>query len=255
MKSILIKKIAVVFLCVAIQTPQNSYAEPSEKYIGSATTQIAWVWTPDYARRFGLPGNTSQLGEGAIKAIGLRVSRVEAIGQMVRYFCSVELITDGTQQFLFHDMPSHSNQPYENADLRPGSFTDDVDKKVANKARLEGRTLPAYLGYTQVEDIKQSMRYMSAQYRLYRKDYLPGLQYASFNTGCLNEFLHDGTHPVLFVAHASYLKKGWIYDDPSTYRIVIPNALLIGLRNDLKNAIETNAEYVREFDKNYRKKK
>ncbi len=256
MKRRLLASLALIALVLSIQHSRNVLAEPSAKHVGSETTKIAWVWSPEYAKRFNLPESESQLKDGPIKAIGLRVSRVEAVGQLVkyRYWCSIELITDGTQDFYFHDMLSYTNQLYGAEDLLAGSITPGADLKVASKAMLYGRVLPAYLGYTQLEDKKKGRRYMSAQYRLFRKEYLYGLQYASFNTGCMKEFLQDESRPALHVAHVSYKSKGEIFDDPNSYRIELPSALFNGLRGDLEAAIEANTEYVKALNKMLRNK-
>jgi hypothetical protein len=251
-----IAPLTLIALASATQYPACAQAEPLARHVGSETTKIAWVWSPEYAKRFNLPENESELKDGPIKAIGLRVSRVEAVGRLVRYsyLCSIELITDGTQDFYFHDVSSYTTQPYGLEYLLPGNITLGADSKVLSVARMHGRVLPAYLGYTQLEDRKKGRRYMSAQYRLFRKEYLYGLQYASFNTGCMKEFLRDESRPVLHVAHASYREKGWIYDDPKSYRIELPSALFHGLRGDLEQAIKVNLENVKALNKKIRNK-
>lgn len=249
----LVSKLAAIVLACVMQSAPGVRAESMTKVVASETTKIVWVWTPEYARRFDLPEGESKLKEGAIKAIGLRISRVETVKQPVRYWCSVELITDGTQDFYFHGMPSHSNQPYENVDLMPGLISLNADEKVANKARLEGRELPAYLRFMHAE--KKKDRFISTQYRLFRKEYLWGLQYISLSTGCFYELPQDGFRHVLFIAHANYQGKGWVHEDPKSYRIEIPDVLLHTMKSDLENAIKTNTKYVKSLDKRSRKAK
>lgn len=243
---------AVAVLACVVQYPQEVRAEPPVRAVDSETTKIAWVWTPDYARRFGLPESESKLKEGAVKAIGLRVSRVEAVGQLVRYWCSIELIADGTQNYLFYGVRSHSNQLYENVDLKPGLITLNEDSKTGRKARLEDHGLPAYLGFIHAD--RKKGRYISTRYRLFRKDFLDGLQYISLSTGCMYEFPRNGFQLVLFVAHADYRGSQRIYEDPKNFRIEIPNSLVNRMQGELMNANTTNTEYVKVFDKQYKSK-
>lgn len=139
-------------------------------------------------------------------------------------------------------------------DLIPGLISlNDEDARRAIKERLEGGGFPAYLGF--MHEDKKKGRYLSTRYRLFRKGFLAGLQYASFKTGCTYDFPQHGFKLVLFVAHADYQEKRRIYEEPNSYRIEIPNGLVTHMQADLTKANATNAEYVKFFDNQYKSRK
>ena len=105
---------SAIDLTLPIYQKQKLHPELSDPVLGDQVQIVEWAWSPQYAKRFGLPVQPDGLKDGALWLIGVKVQRIQS-QQWQRYTCNIvglmdnklPILTPPGEMYMVH--PSHTS--------------------------------------------------------------------------------------------------------------------------------------------------
>ena len=90
---------SVVDMTLPIHRQKKLHPELSDPVLGDQAQIVEWAWSPQYAKRFGLPVQPDGLKDGALWLIGIKVQRIQN-QQWQRYTCNIVGLMDNKLPIL-----------------------------------------------------------------------------------------------------------------------------------------------------------
>lgn len=84
---------SAIDLTLPIHQQKKLHPELSDPVLGDQAQIVEWAWTPQYAKRFGLPVQSDGLKDGPLWLIGVKVQRIQ-YRQWQRYTCNIVGLMD-----------------------------------------------------------------------------------------------------------------------------------------------------------------
>lgn len=92
-------KSSVIDLTLPIHQQKKLHPELSDPVLSDQEQIVEWAWSPQYAKRFGLPVQPDGLPDGGLWLVGVKVQRVQN-QQWQRYTCNIVGVMDNKLPIL-----------------------------------------------------------------------------------------------------------------------------------------------------------
>ncbi|MFA6971698.1 MAG: hypothetical protein WC208_09895 [Gallionella sp.] len=90
---------SVIDMTLPIHRQKKLHPELSDPVLGDQAQIVEWAWSPQYAKRFGLPVQPDGLKDGGLWLIGVKVQRIQN-QQWQRYTCNIVGLMDNKLPIL-----------------------------------------------------------------------------------------------------------------------------------------------------------
>jgi hypothetical protein len=231
MRAILLSVVLMVFFSNVVPSAADKrklHPELFDPVLGDRAAVIEWAWSPQYAKRFGLPVQKDGLKDGPLWLLGIKIQR-QQFRDFQSYRCSIlglienrtPILTPPGDMFLDHP----SNQWIGGFPGKP---------KEADMAYcVKGEALREYVpvqsawwkpGKKRPEPTKPASG-ITINYLYYYRSYLPDLAFFELNGGCAyfkdpNTFRNEISFPVPEKGRKPYAFS------PKAMKFVIPDDLM-----------------------------
>ena len=163
------------------------HPELSDPVLGDRAAVVEWAWSPQYAKRFGIPAQNDGLKDGALWLIGVKVQR-EQFKDYQSYKCSIVGIFDNKTPIVTPPGDMYVRHPSDNS---VGGFPGQVlgaDSAFANKERGMQTYTPLQaawwkLGKMKPEPVKPKSN-ITIHYNLFHRYFVPDLAFFELDGGC-----------------------------------------------------------------------
>ncbi len=164
-----------------VQRQKKRHPEISDPVLGERAAVVEWAWSPQYARRFGLPAQPDGLKDGPLWLVGVKVQRLQA-GERQTYHCRIAGLIDNRLAILWPPGEQYMIHPgYQWAGGLPG-------KHGVSPALTEGgEYTPAQSAKhkTPKNEAERTKGYgITTPYLLFYRSYLDNLAYFELDAGC-----------------------------------------------------------------------
>ena len=104
---------SVIDMTLPIHQQKKLHPELSDPVLGDQAQIVEWAWSPQYAKRFGLPVQQDGLKDGGLWLVGIKVLRIQDGGYQ-RYACriiglidnKIHMLTPPGERFMRHPTES-----------------------------------------------------------------------------------------------------------------------------------------------------
>lgn len=192
---------AVVTLPVAFSTPpakldpvaaENGPKAPSKKLhpelsdpvLGDRAALVEWAWSPQYAKRFGLPVQADGLRDGPLWLVGIKILRTQSGAKDFQsYQCRLAGLIDNKAPMIMPPGENHIRHPsYHWLGGMPGHTFKDA-KALSLKEFTPAQTTWYKRPRNKLEQ-ERPERSITVDYLLFYRRYTPDLAYFELETGC-----------------------------------------------------------------------
>lgn len=164
------------------------HPELFDPVLGDQAQITEWAWSPQYAKRFGLPMQPDGLKDGGLWLIGVKVQRIQN-QQWQRYTCNIvglmdnklPILTPPGEMYMVH--PSYmSSMPPGRAQVGSADLKNQVQRE-AIQAFTPAQTTWYKKPKNELEQIRPE-RSITLSYLSYFRQLQDGLAYFEINGGC-----------------------------------------------------------------------
>ncbi len=203
-----------------VQRQKKRHPEISDPVLGERAAVVEWAWSPQYARRFGLPAQPDGLKDGPLWLVGVKVLRLQA-GERQTYHCRIAGLIDNRLPIIWPPGEQYMIHPgYQWAGGLPGDWVEahDYGKPLVGKEYTPGQAT-WFKAPKNDRQARLPEDGMGTPYLLYYKRYLPELAYFELDGGCayFNDpelFRNQIRFPAAKEARASFQPSAATFDLP-----------------------------------------
>ncbi len=163
------------------------HSEFSDPVLGDRAAIVEWAWSPQYAKRFGLPVQNDGLKDGALWLIGVKVER-EQFRDFQTYKCSMLGVIDNKTPILTPPGDRYVRHPSDNS---VGGFPGQIlgaDSAFANKETGMQTYTPLQAAWWKPGKMKpeptKPKSNIGIHYNLFHRYFLPDLAFFELEGGC-----------------------------------------------------------------------
>jgi hypothetical protein len=126
---------SAIDLTLPIHQQKKLHPELSDPVLGDQAQIVEWAWSPQYAKRFGLPVQSEGLKDGALWLVGVKVQRVQ-YQQWQRYTCNIIGVMDNKLPIITPPGEVYMIYPTHISDMPGKALVGSADLK--NQVEHEG---------------------------------------------------------------------------------------------------------------------
>jgi hypothetical protein len=230
MKTIIVS-ILVVMLCateVYAVGKKKLFPKFSDPVLGDRAAVIEWAWSPQYAKRFGLPVQKDGLSDGPLWLVGIKIQRLQ-YKEHQRYRCSIlglmknntPILTPPGDIFLDHPFnvwiggfpgqPRGADAPFV---VKAGGLREYTPGQSAWRKTAKGKSEPT-----------KPASGITVHYLYYYRYYLPDLAFFELDGGCAYFKDPDGFRNVISFAVPEKRRRPYSFS-PNAMKFNIPDDLI-----------------------------
>lgn len=159
------------------------FPEIADPVLGDQAAIAEWAWSPQYAKRFGLPVQEDGLQDGPVWIVGVRVTRRQYANGQQDYDCRIIGLIDNKAPVIFPPGERYVDTGWPFAGSRK-TREDLISLKVGEQNIF----IPAQEAWYRSPLTERQKAYpedgIGTRYRAFHRQYLPGLAYFELGSGC-----------------------------------------------------------------------
>ncbi|MDP1902718.1 MAG: hypothetical protein Q8M09_00465 [Pseudomonadota bacterium] len=155
------------------------HPEIADPVLGDRAAVVEWAWSPQYARRFGVPVQPDGLKDGALWLVGVKVQRLQA-GERQTYHCRIAGLIDNRLAIIWPPGDQYMIHPgYQWTGGMPGSVPSPDGLRVHSPAQAAWYKQPK----NKLEETRPESSITLSYLTAYR-DFADGLSYFEIDGAC-----------------------------------------------------------------------
>lgn len=178
---------SVIDMTLPIHQQKKLHPELSDPVLGDQAQIVEWAWSPQYAKRFGLPVQPDGLKDGALWLIGVKVQRIQN-QQRQRYVCNIigvmkndlPILTPPGAMYMVH--PSYMSGMPGKAQVNSADLKNQVQHEVI-QVFTPAQTTWYKKPKNELEQTRREQG-ITRSYLSYYRQFQEGLAYFEIEGGC-----------------------------------------------------------------------